>query len=115
MFNTGVLEDASFENLFLFTRIMRQSPCLHEALPNIAITSETRKACFISFVVFLVLGKFVCPIFWVVIWVVVIYNVEEGCENMLGETPELFRKTAEWVKREIISDLSICGNLVNKN
>ena len=33
---------------FLFTRIMRQSPCLHEALPNIAITGETRKACFIS-------------------------------------------------------------------
>jgi len=36
MFNTSVVEDASFENLFLF-------------------------------IVFLVLGKFVCPIFWVVI------------------------------------------------
>ena len=38
----------TIQRQLLFTRIMRQSLCLHEALTNIAITSETRKACFIS-------------------------------------------------------------------
>ena len=35
--------------LSFFPRIMRKSQCLHAAFPNIVITSETRKACFISF------------------------------------------------------------------
>lgn len=40
---------AHIAQMLCFTRITSQSPGLHVALTSIAITNETRKACFISF------------------------------------------------------------------
>ena len=42
--------DMDMENSsFLLREATSQSPCLHETLAAAVITSETRKACFISF------------------------------------------------------------------
>ncbi len=38
------------DNVRLYTRLTRQSLCLHEALATAAITSETCKACFARFI-----------------------------------------------------------------